>query len=206
MDNASDIIESNSIDHKSNSKMMTNEEQMMWQRAFTGLGNAHQKYLDQDQDEVIIPYLCQLEGVEVGSRGKGSRGTVKKIRWNGGFDAMKEYVLQHQGDERIPSDVDEHEVKVFYRLKALWGTFVPRLLFHNPWNSCPLIGMEVVEPMDYDIENWAEEDRERLKDTIAKIKEEGFEQNDMKGTNFVRLDSGYIAMIDFEDVVEISSS
>ena len=196
-----------SIDHTSSSNRMTDEEQMMWQRAFTGLGNADMKYLDQDQYKVIVPYLCQLdERAELESLGYGRCGTVKKIRWNGDFAAMKEYVLQHEDDERIPSDVYEHELKVFYRLKALWGTYVPRLLFHNPWSSCPSIGMEVGEPMDDDIEKWAEEDRERLNDTIAKIKEEGFEQNDMRGTNFVRLDSGYIAMIDFEDVVEISSS
>jgi hypothetical protein len=55
--------------------MMTDEEQMMWQRALTGLGkNADLKYLDQDQDGVIIPYLCQLEGTEVGSLGFGRWG------------------------------------------------------------------------------------------------------------------------------------
>lgn len=204
MGNASGIIKSKSIDHRSNSKRMTNEEQMMWQRAFTGLGNADQKYLDQDQNKVIIPYLCQLEGAEVGPLGDGRCGTVKKIRWNGGFAAMKEYVFQHEDDERIPSDVYEHELKVFYRLKALWGTYVPRLLFHNPWSSCPSIGMEVGQPMAYDIEKWTEEDRQQLNNTIDKIKKEGFKQNDLRGANFVRLDSGYIAMIDFEDVVEIS--
>ena len=69
---------------------MTDEEQMIWQRAFTGLGNADMKYFDQDQYGVIIPYLCQLEGAEVESLGVGRCGTVKKIRWNDGFAAMKE--------------------------------------------------------------------------------------------------------------------
>ena len=59
--------------------------------------------------------------------------------------------------------------------------------------------------MDDDIENWAEADRQKRRETIAKIKEEGFRQNDLRGANFVRLDNGSIAMIDFEDVVEISS-
>ena len=156
----------------------------MWQRAFTGLGNADKKYLDEDQNGVIIPYLCQLEGVEVECLGTGRCGTVKKIRWNGGFAAMKEYVLKHE-DERTPYDVYEHELKVFYRLQALWGKYVPRLLFHSPWSSCPSIGMEVGQPMDYDIEKWTEEDRQQMNHTIAKLKGEGFEQNDMRGTNFV---------------------
>jgi hypothetical protein len=205
MDNPSGNIKSKSIDRRSHSKRMTNEEQMMWQRAFTGLGNADKKYLDEDQNGVIIPYLCQLEGVEVECLGTGRCGTVKKIRWNGGFAAMKEYVLKHE-DERTPCDVYEHELKVFYRLQALWGKYVPRLMFHSPWSSCPSIGMEVGQPMDYDIEKWTEEDRQQMNHTIAKLKGEGFEQNDMRGTNFVRLDNGHIAMIDFEDVVENSSS
>ena len=121
------------------------------------------------------------------SLGHGRCGTVKKIRWNDGFAAMKEYMLQHEDDPRIPSDVYEHELKVFYCLKSLWGQYEPRLLFHNPWSCCPSIGMEVGVPMDYDFEKWAEADKHKLKDTIAKIKEEGFEFND-------------------EDVVEISSS
>ena len=58
--------------------------------------------------------------------------------------------------------------------------------------------------MAYDIEKWTEEDRQQLNNTIDKIKKEGFKQNDLRGTNFVRLDNGHIAMIDFEDVVEIS--
>ena len=194
-----------SIDHRNKSRRMTVEEQMMWQRAFTGLGNADMKYLDQDQYGVIIPYLCQLDGAEVKCLGEGRCGAVKKIRWNGGFAAMKEYVLQYD-DERIPSDVYDHELEVFYRLKPLWGRYIPRLLFHNPWSSRPSIGMELGQPMDDDIEEWTQVDRQKLKETIAKIKEEGLKQNDLRGANFVRLDNGDIAMIDFEDVVEISSS
>ena len=60
--------------------------------------------------------------------------------------------------------------------------------------------------MDNDIDKWADEDKEKMRKTIAEIRKEGFKQNDLRGANFVRLDSGYIAMIDFEDVVEISSS
>ena len=58
---------------------MTDEEQIMWQRALTGLGNADMKYLDQNQDRVIIPYLCQLEGAELKNVGFGRCRTVKKI-------------------------------------------------------------------------------------------------------------------------------
>jgi len=208
--NTNGNVKSKSIDHtstsSSNSKRMTDEEQMMWQRAFTGLGNANMKYLDQDQYGVIVPYLCQLEGAELESLGDGRCGTVKKIRWNGSVAAMKEYVFQHEDDERVPSDVYEHEIKVFYRLEALWGRYVPRLLFRNPWSCRPSIGMEVGQPMDSDIDKWEEEDKVKMKETIAEIKNKGFRQNDLRGSNFVRLDSGHIAMIDFEDVVEISSS
>ena len=100
---------------------------------------------------------------------------------------MKQYDFQHEDDERIASDVHEHHLKVFYGLKSLWGRYIRRLLFHSPWSSCPSIGIEVGQPMDLDDEKWAEADKHKLKDTIAKIKEEGFEFND-------------------EDVVEISSS
>ena len=194
-----------SIGTRSKSKRMIDEEQMIWQRAFTGLGNADmKKYLDQDQDGVIIPYLCQLEGAEVESLGYGRCGTVKKIRWNDGFAAMKEYVLQHEDDPRIPSDVYEHELKVFYRLESLWGRFVPRLLFRNSWSCRPSIGMEVGQPMDNDIDNWADEDKEKMRKTIAEIKNKGFKQDDLRGANFVHPNSWCIAMIDFEDVVEIS--
>ena len=207
MDNPSGNIKFKSIDRGSHSKRMTNEEQMMWQRAFTGLGNAaDRKYLDEDQNGVIIPYLCQLEGVEAECLGEGRCGTVKKIKWNGGFAAMKEYDLQHEEDERIPFDVYEHELEVFYSLKELWGEYVPRLLFHSPWSSCPSIGMEVGQPMAYDIDEWTEKDRQHMNETIAKLDGEGFKQNDMRGSNFVRLDNGHIAMIDFEEVVKISTS
>ena len=60
--------------------------------------------------------------------------------------------------------------------------------------------------MASDIDKWADEDKVKMKETIAEIENKGFRQNDLRGSNFVRLDSGYIAMIDFEDVVEISSS
>eukprot|EP00554_Chaetoceros_debilis_P014918 CAMPEP_0194127412 /NCGR_PEP_ID=MMETSP0150-20130528/60505_1 /TAXON_ID=122233 /ORGANISM="Chaetoceros debilis, Strain MM31A-1" /LENGTH=584 /DNA_ID=CAMNT_0038821333 /DNA_START=111 /DNA_END=1866 /DNA_ORIENTATION=+ len=208
--NTSGNVKSKSIDHtstsNSNSNRMTDEEQMMWQRAFTGLGNANMKYLDQDQYGVIVPYLCQLEGAELESLGDGRCGTVKKIRWNGSVAAMKEYVFQHEDDERVPSDVYEHEIKVFYRLEALWGRYVPPLLFRNPWSCRPSIGMEVGQPMASDIDKWADEDKVKMNETIAAIENKGFRQNDLRGSNFVRLDSGHIAMIDFEDVVEISSS
>ena len=59
--------------------------------------------------------------------------------------------------------------------------------------------------MDYDFEKWAEADKEKMRETIAKIEEKGFKQDDCRAANFVRLDNGSIAMIDFEAVVEISS-
>uniref|UniRef100_A0A7S3VD87 Uncharacterized protein n=3 Tax=Chaetoceros debilis TaxID=122233 RepID=A0A7S3VD87_9STRA len=176
--NTSGNVKSKSIDHtstsNSNSNRMTDEEQMMWQRAFTGLGNANMKYLDQDQYGVIVPYLCQLEGAELESLGDGRCGTVKKISWNGSVAAMKEYVFQHEDDERVPSDVYEHEIKVFYRLEALWGRYVPPLLFRNPWSCRPSIGMEVGQPMSSDIDKWADEDKVKMNETIAAIENKGF--------------------------------
>ena len=183
---------------------MTDKEQMMWQRAFTTFGTADMKNLDQDRYGVIIPYLCQLDGVEVECLGDGRCGNVEKIRWNGGFAAMKEYVIQDEDEKLVPSHVYEHELKVFYRLEALWDRYVPRLLFYNPWSCRPSIGMEVGQPMDDDIEKWADKDKEKMRKTIAEIRKEGFKQNDLRGANFVRLDNEYIDMIDFEDVVEIS--
>ena len=59
--------------------------------------------------------------------------------------------------------------------------------------------------MDYDFEKWTEEDMEQMRETLAKIEEEGFEQADCRASNFARLDNWSIAMTDFEDVVKISS-
>ena len=73
------------------------------------------KCLDQDQFGVFIPYLCQLDRAEVKFLGEGRCGTAKKIRWNGGFAAMKLYVLQDEDDRGILSDVYEHRLKVLYR-------------------------------------------------------------------------------------------
>ena len=46
-------------------------------------------------------------------------------------------------------------------------------------------------------------------ETIAKVKEHGWEQTDLRGRNFVRLDGPggkrYIAMIDFESLVSLDS-
>ncbi len=67
-------------------------------------------------------------------------------------------------------------------------------------------GVEVGQPIDSDIDKWEEEDKIKMKETIADVKKKGFRQNDLRGYNFVRLDSRYLAMILFEDVVEISSS
>lgn len=54
--------------------------------------------------------------------------------------------------------------------------------------------------MNNDIDKWADEDKEKMRKTIAEIRKEGFEQNDLRGSNFVRLNSVYIAMIDFVEI------
>ena len=121
---------------------MTNEEQIAWQKALSEYNGASSighdgkrvEYLGIDNDGIIIPYLYQLENI-IKDLGYGRCGYVKKISWNGGTAAMKEYQLQHYEDDREPMDVYKHELEVLRSLKAVWGTYVPRLLFHNPCKS-----------------------------------------------------------------------
>ena len=196
------------MDSDSASKVfMTDAEQMAWQRAFTGLKRTHfreNQYIRKDEHGVGEPYICHLHdlpnAIEIGH---GRCGFVKQIDWYGTNVAMKEFVLDRSEDDyRDPYEVYEHEVKVFYRLKSLWGTHVPRLIFNNPWRWRPSLGMELGEQMEADTDDWEDQDKLLLKETIDAIKKLGYVQKDMKGSNFVRL-RGCIAMIDFEEVVEV---
>jgi hypothetical protein len=152
----------------------------------------------------VIPYFDQIEEVlEV--LGHGRCGTVSKIKWGKGYAALKEFVIQ---DDRYFYDVYEFELKVLDNLRPLWGKYVPALLFHKPWPTSPVIGLQLGEPIEEDdIEDWPEEDQVKVKETIAKVKALGWEQEDHRGTNFVRLvdQDGIkrIAMIDFESLVPV---
>ena len=113
------------------------------------------KYLDEVQDGVIIPHLCQLEWAEVGSLSFGRCGTVKSIRWNGCFVVVKEYATRWRWRRRTaPHWCLWTWAQSFYRLKSLWGQYVPHLLFHNPLStSRPWIGMKVGQPMETILSN-----------------------------------------------------
>jgi hypothetical protein len=141
--------------------------------------------------------------------GTGRCGQVKKVAWGSEYAALKEFSFLATDDEdRYFFDVYEKELDIFLNLKELWGTHVPALLFHKPWVTLPLIGLQLGEPMKEDnISLWSKEDQEMVDETIAKVKEHGWEQTDLRGRNFVRLNGlggkKYIAMIDFESLVPV---
>jgi hypothetical protein len=156
----------------------------------------------------VIPYFDQIEEV-LGVLGHGRCGTVSKIKWGKGYAALKEFVMQPESeDDRYFYDVYEHELKVLDNLRPLWGKYVPALLFHKPWPTSPVIGLQLGEPIDEDeIEDWPKEDQIKMEETIAKVRALGWEQEDHRGTNFVRLvdqdGEKRIAMIDFESLVPV---
>jgi hypothetical protein len=156
----------------------------------------------------VIPYFDQIgEPLEV--LGHGRCGTVSKIKWGKGYAALKEFDIQPEcEDDRYFYDVYEYELKVLDNLRSLWGKYVPALLFHKPWATSPVIGLQLGEPIEEDyIGDWPEEDQVKVEETIAKVKALGWEQEDHRGTNFVRLvdQDGIkrIAMIDFESLVPV---
>jgi hypothetical protein len=154
----------------------------------------------------VIPYFDQIgEPLEV--LGYGRCGTVSKIKWGKEYAALKEFVIQPESeDDRYFYDVYEYELEVLHNLRPLWGKYVPALLFHKPWATSPVIGLQLGEPIEEDyIGNWPKEDQVKVEETIAEVKALGWEQADYRGTNFVRLvgqdGTKRIAMIDFESLV-----
>ena len=100
-------------------------------------------------------------------------------------------------------EVYEHELKVLWSLESLWGTHVPTLLFHKPWASSPMIGLQLGEQLPDDIKDWPHEDWKKACESIEKVKKLGWIQTDVRGANFVRLHSpdgneSYIAMLTAE--------
>jgi hypothetical protein len=156
----------------------------------------------------VIPFFDQIgEPLEV--LGHGRCGNVSKIKWGNGYAALKEFVIQPESQEdRYFYEVYEYELKVLDNLRPLWGKYVPALLFHKPWATSPMIGLQLGEPIKKDyIEDWPEEDQLKVKETMAKVKELGWKQEDPRGTNFVSLVDRdgikRIAMIDFESLVPV---
>eukprot|EP01083_Nonionella_stella_P083475 230857_1 len=168
-------LDSQSINMKE-SMTMTDEEQMAWQRAFVGGNTAHYDKahrmlcLDIDMSGVITPYICYLEDV-VETLGDGRCGEVKKIKWKGGYAALKRFELIDPDDDRCPLDVCEREVKIYYALESLWGEHVPGLLFKCPWSWYPAIGVEVGEPMPDDYDEWSAADLEKKRNTDEAIED-----------------------------------
>eukprot|EP01083_Nonionella_stella_P122255 367743_1 len=103
------------------SSRMTREEQLLWQRAFTGYSSNDPKetrYVNKDEFGVIIPCLSDIED-KVRVLGHGTWGTVQMIKWNGTFAAMKEFQGNpynnddddddNDDNDRTPYGVQQHE-------------------------------------------------------------------------------------------------
>jgi hypothetical protein len=154
---------------------------------------------------VAIPWLDQI-GPSLQVLGEGRSGTITRNFWDGKEVALKTFSLA-KDDERDFFEVYKHEVRVILSLRSLWGTHVPTLLFRQPWMSSPMIGLELGERMKDDMSEWDPKDRQKAKETIAKVAALGYVQQDERGANFVRLRKGdnyWIAMIDFETVKKIA--
>jgi hypothetical protein len=95
----------------------------------------------------VIPRFSQI-GESLGLLGVGRCGKVKKVAWGSSYAALKEFSLRVTDEEpRYFFDVYEKELRVLLSLEKLWGTHVPALLFHKPWTTCLLIGLQLGEPI-----------------------------------------------------------
>ena len=206
------------------SYMMTVEDQMEWERALTPkhlqmLSTG--EHLAEDQHGVI-PYLHQIEtDSKTKVLGNGRNGVVHEIGFKTKNKTMKVakkvYRVVDDDNYEIPSSHEryEHELKVLYECKELQGKYIPKLIFHNPWPSCPSVGLQLGEPVMEDVyewdhfDEWKSEDIQKKDETINELKKLGWEQKDMRGWNFVRLkgddEKEYIAMIDFESMSRIEN-
>ena len=71
--------------------------------------------------------------------------------------------------------------------------------------TSPLVGLELGEPLPDDMSTWDEADVQKANETMEKIRELGWYQEDVRGANFVRLKGALgqadrIVMIDFESM------
>jgi hypothetical protein len=155
-----------------------------------------------DEFGMQIPWFDQI-GDTLEVLGQGRSGKVTKVVWNAQPVALKTFILQSD-DSRSLESVYEHELEVLWELRELWGKHVPKLLFHKPWPTSPMIGLELGEPFPDDMSTWSDTDREKAKESVQKIKELGWYQEDVRGLNFVRLRGNKIALIDFESMAKVS--
>jgi hypothetical protein len=105
--------------------------------------------VDDDSDEPmamdeygVIPWFDQIDTSHARVLGVGRAGRVTQARWNGKDVALKTISLQDD-DERCLGDIYRHELDVLHSLRSLWGMHVPALLFHNPWATGPMIGLQL---------------------------------------------------------------
>jgi hypothetical protein len=157
-----------------------------------------------DEFGMEIPWFDQI-GDTLEVLGCGRSGEVTKVVWNAQAVALKTFVLQFD-DSRSLESVYEHELNVLQELRELWGKHVPALLFHKPWPTSPMIGLELGEPLPDDMSTWSDADRQKANDSVQKIRELGWYQDDVRGANFVRLQGNKIAMIDFESMEKVSAA
>ena len=159
---------------------------------------------------VVVPWLDQI-GPSLSVLGMGRSGEVTVREWNNQRVAVKVFCLRGADEDRIVDDVYMHELEVLTSLQSLWGKFVPRLLFQQPWKTSPMIGMQLGEPLPDDFDEWSEEDIKLRDMAVEAVEELGWEQRDFRGANFVRLVNGSdeppsIAMVDFESFEKPYSS
>jgi hypothetical protein len=149
----------------------------------------------------VIPWFDQIDKTHARVLGVGRAGKVTQVKWMGKDVALKTFSLQHD-DKRNLHNVYQHELDVLHSLHSLWGTHVPALLFHKPWATGPMIGLQLGEQLPDDMSKWLKQDCKSAMDAMKKINDLGWEQEDMRGANFVRLTGAdgvvRIAMINFE--------
>ena len=159
-----------------------------------------------DKFGMAIPWFDQI-GDTLEVLGRGRTGKVTKVVWNSQHIALKTFILQFD-DSRSLESVYQHELDVLWSLRELWGKHVPALLFHKPWPTSPMIGLELGEPLADDMSEWPDVDLQKANETMKKIRELGWHQKDVRGANFVRLKAldqeDRIAMIDFESMDRVS--
>jgi hypothetical protein len=151
----------------------------------------------------VIPWFEQIDETNSQVLGIGRSSKVTKVQWKGQDVALKTFSLQHD-DERSLHDVYKHELDVVCSLRPLWGKYVPTLLFHKPWQTSPMIGLQLGEQLEDDMSKWTEEDYKSAEATMEEVEKLGWEQEDVRGANFIRLTGPdnikRIAMIDFESL------
>ena len=155
------------------------------------------------------PFLHEIKPVEGQEPlGHGRCGKVTMAKYQGKDVAVKEYIGLRQNDDenedREPFDLYLKELSILQQLHKSQGILVPRLLFHIPWPTSPLIGLEAGTPMEDDFDKWTDEDMKDLQELTDMMWKEGFTQGDHRGSNYIRLiPNGKLAMIDFESFITI---